>query len=66
MLLSSHSMTLIERVCDSVAIIADGRMLAAGLLADVLAGDTLENRFVELAGGATAVEGMEWLQSYSD
>jgi ABC-2 type transport system ATP-binding protein len=65
-LLSSHSMGLIERTCDAVAIIANGRMLAAGPLADVLAGESLETRFVELAGGATAVEGMEWLQSYSD
>jgi ABC-2 type transport system ATP-binding protein len=65
-LLSSHSMGLIERTCDSVAIIADGRMLAAGPLADVLDGESLETRFVELAGGAGAVEGMEWLQSYSD
>jgi ABC-2 type transport system ATP-binding protein len=64
--LSSHSMDLIERVCDSVAIIADGRMLASGPLADVLDGVSLEDRFVELAGGATAVEGMEWLQSFSD
>lgn len=65
-LLSSHSMTLIERTCDAVAIIADGRMLAAGPLDEVLDGESLETRFVELAGGATAVEGMEWLQSYSD
>jgi len=65
-LLSSHSMSLIERTCDAVAIIAEGRMLAAGPLADVLDGESLETRFVELAGGATAVEGMEWLQSYSD
>ncbi|WP_309711527.1 ABC transporter ATP-binding protein [Pseudolysinimonas sp.] len=65
-LLSSHSMGLIERTCDAVAIIADGRMLAAGPLADVLDGESLETRFVELAGGAGAVEGMEWLQSYSD
>jgi ABC-2 type transport system ATP-binding protein len=65
-LLSSHSMTLIERTCDAVAIIADGRMLAAGPLDDVLDGATLEERFVELAGGATAVAGMEWLQSYTD
>jgi ABC-2 type transport system ATP-binding protein len=65
-LLSSHSMGLIERTCDSVAIIADGRMLAAGPLAEVLDGESLETRFVELAGGAGAVEGMEWLQSYSD
>jgi ABC-2 type transport system ATP-binding protein len=65
-LLSSHSMGLIERTCDAVAIIANGRMLAAGPLADVLDGESLETRFVELAGGAGAVEGMEWLQSYSD
>jgi ABC-2 type transport system ATP-binding protein len=66
LLLSSHSMSLIERTCDAVAIIAEGRMLAAGPLAEVLDGESLETRFVELAGGATAVEGMEWLQSYSD
>jgi ABC-2 type transport system ATP-binding protein len=65
-LLSSHSMGLIERTCDAVAIIAEGRMLAAGPLAEVLDGESLETRFVELAGGAGAVEGMEWLQSYSD
>ncbi len=65
-LLSSHSMTLIERTCDAVAIIAEGRMLAAGPIGEVLDGASLETRFVELAGGATAVEGMEWLQSYSD
>jgi ABC-2 type transport system ATP-binding protein len=64
--LSSHSMDLIERVCDAVAIIAEGRMLASGPIADVLDGHSLEERFVELAGGATAVEGMEWLQSFSD
>ena len=65
-LLSSHSMDLIQRVCDHVAIIAEGRLLAAGPMAEVLGGASLEDRFVELAGGATAVEGMEWLQSFSD
>lgn len=65
-LLSSHSMSLIERTCDAVAIIAEGRLLASGPMSEVLAGKSLEQRFVELAGGATAVEGMEWLQSYSD
>jgi ABC-2 type transport system ATP-binding protein len=64
--LSSHSMDLIERVCDAVAIIADGRVLASGSIDEVLGGRSLEDRFVELAGGATAVEGMEWLQSFSD
>ncbi|MFC5501072.1 ATP-binding cassette domain-containing protein [Lysinimonas soli] len=64
--LSSHSMDLIERVCDAVAIIAEGHVLASGPMDEVLAGRSLEDRFVELAGGATAVEGMEWLQSFSD
>jgi ABC-2 type transport system ATP-binding protein len=65
-LLSSHSMELIERVCDSVAIIAEGRVLTAGPLDEVVRGSSLEARFVELAGGTSGVEGMEWLQSFSD
>jgi len=64
--LSSHGMDLIQRVCDSVAIIVHGKVLAAGPVDDVRAGDTLENRFVELAGGRKVAEGMEWLHSFSD
>ena len=41
-------------------------MLAAGTLDEVRAGQTLEDRFVELAGGRKAAEGMEWLHSFSD
>jgi ABC-2 type transport system ATP-binding protein len=65
-LLSSHSMDLIERVCDSAAIIVGGRVLASGTLDEVRRGDSLEERFVELAGGRKAAEGMEWLHSFSD
>ena len=65
-LLSSHGMDLIERVCDSAAIIVGGRVLASGTLDEVRAGQTLEDRFVELAGGRKAAEGMEWLHSFSD
>ncbi|MGW9632182.1 ABC transporter ATP-binding protein [Agromyces sp. NPDC055520] len=64
--LSSHGMDLIERVCDSAAIIVAGRVLASGTLDEVRAGATLEDRFVELAGGRKAAEGMEWLHSFSD
>ncbi|WP_422386847.1 ATP-binding cassette domain-containing protein, partial [Agromyces albus] len=64
--LSSHGMDLIERVCDSAAIIVAGRVLAAGTLDEVRGGQTLEDRFVELAGGRKAAEGMEWLHSFSD
>jgi ABC-2 type transport system ATP-binding protein len=64
--LSSHGMDFIQRVCDSVAIIVHGKVLAAGPVDEVRSGDTLENRFVELAGGQKAAEGMEWLHSFSD
>jgi len=64
--LSSHGMDLIERVCDSVAVVVGGKVLAAGTLDEVRQGETLEDRFVALAGGRKAAEGMEWLHSFSD
>lgn len=64
--LSSHGMDLIQRVCDHVAIIVNGQVLAAGAVDDVRGSGTLEDRFVELAGGRKAAEGMEWLHSFSD
>jgi ABC-2 type transport system ATP-binding protein len=63
---SSHGMDLIQRVCDSVAIIVRGQVLAAGTIDQVRGEQTLEERFVELAGGRKAAEGMEWLHSFSD
>jgi ABC-2 type transport system ATP-binding protein len=64
--LSSHGMDLIQRVCDSVAIIVRGEVLAAGTIDEVRGEQTLEERFVDLAGGRKAAEGMEWLHSFSD
>lgn len=63
--LSSHSMDLIERICDSVAVIVSGHVLAEGALDAVRGGQSLEERFVELAGGRKAAEGLEWLHSFS-
>jgi ABC-2 type transport system ATP-binding protein len=65
-LLSSHGMDLIQRVCDHVAIIVEGAVLASGTIAEVRGVSTLEERFIELAGGRTVAEGMEWLHSFSD
>jgi ABC-2 type transport system ATP-binding protein len=64
--LSSHNMDLVERVCDAVAVIVGGSILAEGSLDEVRQGSTLEERFVELAGGRSAVEGLEWLTTFSD
>ncbi|HYI33393.1 MAG TPA: ABC transporter ATP-binding protein [Glaciibacter sp.] len=65
-LLSSHGMDLIQRVCDHVAIIMHGKVLAAGTIDEVRGENSLEERFVELAGGRKVAEGMEWLHSFSD
>ena len=64
--LSSHGMDLIQRVCDHVAIIVQGKVLASGTVEEVRGKKTLEARFVELAGGRKVAEGMEWLHSFSD
>ncbi|HEX4401507.1 MAG TPA: ABC transporter ATP-binding protein [Galbitalea sp.] len=63
---SSHSMDLIQRICDHVAVVVHGAILDSGTMDFVRKGKTLEERFVELAGGRTSVEGMAWLNSFSD
>jgi ABC-2 type transport system ATP-binding protein len=63
---SSHSMDLIQRICDHVAVVVNGAILDSGTMASVRGTKTLEERFVELAGGRTSVEGMAWLNSFSD
>jgi len=65
-LLSSHSMDLVQRICDNVAIVVGGELLADGPMESVLQGGTLEERFVELAGSRKTSEGLEWLHSFSD
>ncbi len=57
MILSSHGMDLIEQVCERIAIIVGGEVLAEGTVDEVRAGQTLEQRFVELSGSGSEVEG---------
>ena len=61
-IVSSHAMDLVQRMCDHVAVIASGRVLAAGTTDVVRAGSTLEDRFVELVGGRRTGKGPEWLR----
>jgi ABC-2 type transport system ATP-binding protein len=61
-IVSSHVMDLVQRMCDHVAVIAGGRVLAAGTTESVRAGSSLEDRFVELVGGRRLEEGPEWLR----
>ncbi len=65
-ILSSHGMDLVERVCTRVAVLVAGQVLAEGTIDDVRGELTLEQRFIELAGGLSDVEGLEWLHTFSD
>jgi ABC-2 type transport system ATP-binding protein len=61
-IVSSHSMDLVQRMCDHVAVIAAGRVLAAGTIDEVRGEQTLQDRFVELVGGRHHTKGPEWLR----
>lgn len=63
--LSSHVMALVEQLCDHVAVVAHGRVLAAGTLDQVRAGQDLEERFVGLLGGPRVEAGLPWLRPSS-
>lgn len=65
-ILSSHGMDLVERVCSRVAVIVGGEVLAEGTIDEVRAGQTLTQRFIELSGAGGEVEGLEWLHTFSD
>jgi ABC-2 type transport system ATP-binding protein len=74
--LTSHVLEIVERLCSDIAIIAQGKLLAAGPLAELKKGVglteegqqkgpvSLEEYFVEVVGGAPAAgeeEVLQWL-----
>jgi ABC-2 type transport system ATP-binding protein len=63
-IVSSHVMDLVQRMCDHVAVVAAGRVLAAGTVDEVRGGESLEDRFVQLVGGRSQAEGLEWLRTF--
>ncbi|EMY34667.1 ABC transporter [Arthrobacter crystallopoietes BAB-32] len=62
-IVSSHVMDLVQRMCDHVAVIANGNVLAAGTVEEVRDGASLEDRFVQLVGGRSQSEGLSWLRT---
>jgi len=62
-IVSSHVMDLVQRMCDHVAVIAAGHVLAAGTVDQVRGDASLEDRFVELVGGRASGEGLTWLRT---
>ncbi|RGE21476.1 ABC transporter ATP-binding protein [Leucobacter sp. wl10] len=62
--LSSHVMELVESLCDRVAILAEGRLLAHGTLDEVRDGMSLQQRFLGLVGSHDlGEETLTWLRS---
>ncbi|MCI1983409.1 MAG: ABC transporter ATP-binding protein [Bifidobacteriaceae bacterium] len=60
-IVSSHVMALVEKMCTHVAVIDKGTVKAAGTIADVAAGEDLEDRFLDLVGGRHAAAHISWL-----
>ncbi|WP_061964059.1 ABC transporter ATP-binding protein [Demequina aurantiaca] len=60
--MSSHVMALVERLCDRVAVIGGGRILAEGTLDEVRGGRELEDRFVDLIGDVADQRDLAWLR----
>lgn len=61
-IISSHVMSLVEELCDRVAIIVQGKVVADGTLDDVRSGHSLEERFVQLVGSTELTgEDLSWI-----
>ncbi len=59
---SSHVMEVVERLCDRVAVVHQGRIIAEGAIDDLRGGRRLEDVFVELVGaGAADTSALGWL-----
>ncbi|CAM2873965.1 ABC transporter ATP-binding protein [Actinomyces slackii] len=63
--ISSHVMDTVERLCDHVAIINAGRVMTAGSTTEVAAGGSLEERFTQVVGAQVRTEGLAWLRPSS-
>ena len=60
--LTSHVLEVVERLCDRVAIIHEGKLVMEQALGELRqGGETLEDVFVRVVGGAHASEKLAWL-----
>jgi ABC-2 type transport system ATP-binding protein len=60
--LTSHVLEVVERLCDHIAIINDGKIVSDGSLEELRSGgESLEDVFVRLVGSKAPVERLEWL-----
>jgi ABC-2 type transport system ATP-binding protein len=60
--LTSHVLEVVERLCDRVAIINEGRLVLEGSMAELREGsETLEDTFVRAVGIDRTAETLDWL-----
>ena len=60
--LTSHVLEVVERLCDRVAIINNGRIVTSGTLEELRAGgESLEDAFVRIVGAGHPAERLAWL-----
>ena len=60
-ILTSHILEIVERLCDEIAILEQGKLLDHGTLEQLRRGASLESAFVDLVGGARDGE-LSWLK----
>ena len=62
MFLTSHVLEVVERLCDRVAIIHEGKLVLSGTMAELRSGsETLEDVFVRVVGAERPAETLDWL-----
>jgi ABC-2 type transport system ATP-binding protein len=60
--LTSHVLEVVERLCDRVAIIDEGKLVVEGSVAELHSGsETLEDAFVRLVGAGRMPDRLDWL-----
>ena len=60
--LTSHVLDVVERLCDRVAIIHDGKLVMQQAVGELRhGGETLEDVFVRVVGGGRDAEKLDWL-----
>ena len=60
-IISSHVMSMVERMCTHVAVINKGQVVAAGTVDQVAGGEDLDERFLQLVGGRHDTMHLDWL-----
>ena len=60
--LTSHVLEVVERLCDQVAIINQGKLVLQGTMAELRSGtESLEDMFVRVVGAERVAETLDWL-----